>query len=115
MCEHKEPQFCFSPNEVSSISFYDRSAPIYTQARFLPPSKMIDADVTDSVIGEGCIIKVNESVHYKALFIVEMLMQVLHSSFSMHILGIYTCMRAGLGILGAFLSNQFMLVVSTEL
>lgn len=39
-------------------SFYDRSAPIYTQARFLPPSKMSDADVTDSVIGEGCVIKV---------------------------------------------------------
>lgn len=39
-------------------SFYDRSAPIYTQPRYLPPSKMLDADVTDSVIGEGCVIKV---------------------------------------------------------
>ncbi|XP_024381211.1 glucose-1-phosphate adenylyltransferase small subunit, chloroplastic/amyloplastic [Physcomitrium patens] len=42
---------------VPDFSFYDRSAPIYTQARFLPPSKMLDADVTDSVIGEGCVIK----------------------------------------------------------
>lgn len=39
-------------------SFYDRSSPIYTQPRYLPPSKMLDADVTDSVIGEGCVIKV---------------------------------------------------------
>ncbi|MCO5582787.1 hypothetical protein L7F22_036686 [Adiantum nelumboides] len=39
------------------FSFYDRTAPIYTQARFLPPSKVVDADVTDSVIGEGCILK----------------------------------------------------------
>ncbi|CAK9195405.1 unnamed protein product [Sphagnum troendelagicum] len=42
---------------VPDFSFYDRSAPIYTQARFLPPSMMLDADVMDSVIGEGCIIK----------------------------------------------------------
>lgn len=48
------------------FSFYDRSAPIYTQARFLPPSKMIDADVTDSVIGEGCIIK-NCKIHHSVV------------------------------------------------
>jgi glucose-1-phosphate adenylyltransferase len=42
---------------VPDFSFYDRSAPIYTQARFLPPSMMLDADVMDSVIGEGCVIK----------------------------------------------------------
>ncbi|CAK9224055.1 unnamed protein product [Sphagnum troendelagicum] len=42
---------------IPDFSFYDRSAPIYTQARFLPPSKMLDADVMDSVIGEGCIIQ----------------------------------------------------------
>lgn len=40
------------------LSFYDRSAPIYTQPRYLPPSKMLDADITDSVIGEGCVTKV---------------------------------------------------------
>ncbi|KAL0306697.1 UNVERIFIED_CONTAM: Glucose-1-phosphate adenylyltransferase small subunit, chloroplastic [Sesamum radiatum] len=38
---------------VPDFSFYDRSAPIYTQPRYLPPSKMLDADVTDSVIGEA--------------------------------------------------------------
>lgn len=55
-------------------SFYDRSSPIYTQPRYLPPSKMLDADVTDSVIGEGCVIKVcclgriNELNKYCCLF-----------------------------------------------
>ncbi|KAG8049481.1 hypothetical protein GUJ93_ZPchr0009g1207 [Zizania palustris] len=50
---------------VPDFSFYDRSAPIYTQSRYLPPSKVLDADVTDSVIGEGCVIKhctINHSV-----------------------------------------------------
>ncbi|KAL0398926.1 UNVERIFIED_CONTAM: Glucose-1-phosphate adenylyltransferase small subunit, chloroplastic [Sesamum radiatum] len=42
---------------VPDFSFYDRSSPIYTQSRYLPPSKMLNADVTDSVIGEGCVIK----------------------------------------------------------
>jgi ADP-glucose pyrophosphorylase len=49
----------------SECSFYDRSAPIYTQPRHLPPSKILDADVTDSVIGEGCVIKVS-SVFFTA-------------------------------------------------
>ncbi|THG05746.1 glucose-1-phosphate adenylyltransferase small subunit 2, chloroplastic-like [Camellia sinensis] len=48
---------------VPDFSFYDRSAPIYTQPRYLPPSKMLDADVTDSVIGEGCVIK-NCKIHH---------------------------------------------------
>ncbi|GJM99129.1 hypothetical protein PR202_ga16202 [Eleusine coracana subsp. coracana] len=50
---------------VPDFSFYDRSSPIYTQPRYLPPSKVLEADVTDSVIGEGCVIKhctINHSV-----------------------------------------------------
>lgn len=39
-------------------SFYDRSSPIYTQSRFLPPSKLQGVDISESVIGEGCIIEV---------------------------------------------------------
>ncbi|KMZ59048.1 Glucose-1-phosphate adenylyltransferase [Zostera marina] len=39
------------------FSFYDRSSPIYTQPRYLPPSKMLDVDTKDSVIGEGCILQ----------------------------------------------------------
>jgi len=52
--------------ETPNFSFYDKDAPIYTMSRFLPPSKMVDADVTRCVLGDGCVIhpgcKINNSV-----------------------------------------------------
>ncbi|MEH2287206.1 glucose-1-phosphate adenylyltransferase [Nostoc sp.] len=39
------------------FSFYDEEAPIYTRARYLPPSKLLECQVTESIIGEGCILK----------------------------------------------------------
>lgn len=39
------------------FSFYDEEAPIYTRARYLPPSKLLDCQITESIIGEGCILK----------------------------------------------------------
>lgn len=39
------------------FSFYDEKAPIYTRARYLPPTKMLDCKITQSLIGEGCILK----------------------------------------------------------
>lgn len=39
------------------FSFYDEKAPIYTRGRSLPPTKMLNAAVTESMIGEGCIVK----------------------------------------------------------
>ena len=39
------------------FSFYDEDAPIYTRARYLPPSKLLDCQITESIIGEGCILK----------------------------------------------------------
>jgi len=39
------------------FSFYDEDAPIYTRARYLPPTKLLDCQVTESIIGEGCILK----------------------------------------------------------
>lgn len=39
------------------FSFYDEAAPIYSRARYLPPSKLLDCQVTESIIGEGCILK----------------------------------------------------------
>lgn len=39
------------------FSFYDEKAPIYTRARYLPPSKLLDCQVTESMISEGCILK----------------------------------------------------------
>jgi glucose-1-phosphate adenylyltransferase len=39
------------------FSFYDEEAPIYTRGRHLPPSKLLDCHVTESIICEGCILK----------------------------------------------------------
>ncbi|MEH2024776.1 glucose-1-phosphate adenylyltransferase [Nostoc sp.] len=39
------------------FSFYDEEAPIYTRARYLPPSKLLECQITESIIGEGCILK----------------------------------------------------------
>lgn len=39
------------------FSFYDENAPIYTRARYLPPTKLLNCTVTESMIGEGCILK----------------------------------------------------------
>jgi glucose-1-phosphate adenylyltransferase len=40
-----------------AFSFYDEAAPIYTRARNLPPSKLLDCQVKESMISEGCILK----------------------------------------------------------
>jgi glucose-1-phosphate adenylyltransferase len=39
------------------FSFYDEKAPIYTRSRHLPPTKVLNAQVTDSIVSEGCILK----------------------------------------------------------
>ncbi len=48
------------------FSFYDKDAPIYTRARYLPPSKLLDCNVTESMIGDGCILK-NCRVHHSVI------------------------------------------------
>jgi glucose-1-phosphate adenylyltransferase len=40
-----------------AFSFYDEKAPIYTRPRYLPPSKLLDCKVIESMIGEGCILR----------------------------------------------------------
>jgi glucose-1-phosphate adenylyltransferase len=39
------------------FSFYDKDAPIYTTSRFLPPSKVMEADIVDSILGDGCTVE----------------------------------------------------------
>ena len=39
------------------FSFYDEEAPILTRARYLPPTKLLDCQITESIISEGCILK----------------------------------------------------------
>ena len=38
-------------------SFYDRESPIYTMSRYLPPSKVVDAQVDHSILGDGCCVR----------------------------------------------------------
>ncbi|QEY31623.1 glucose-1-phosphate adenylyltransferase [Synechococcus sp. RSCCF101] len=39
------------------FSFYNEEFPIYTRPRYLPPSKLLDTQVTESIIGEGSMLK----------------------------------------------------------
>jgi glucose-1-phosphate adenylyltransferase len=48
------------------FSFYDEDAPIYTRQRYLPPSKLLDCAVRESIISEGCILK-NCSITHSVL------------------------------------------------
>ncbi|WP_370630546.1 glucose-1-phosphate adenylyltransferase [Synechocystis sp. PCC 7339] len=48
------------------FSFYNEDAPIYTRGRYLPPTKMLNATVTESMIGEGCIVK-DCRIHHSVL------------------------------------------------
>jgi glucose-1-phosphate adenylyltransferase len=48
------------------FSFYEEHAPIYTRQRFLPPSKFLDCQVSESIISEGCILK-QCRVHHSVL------------------------------------------------
>jgi len=45
------------------FSFYDEKFPIYTRPRFLPPSKLVDAQITDSIVCEGTILKSCSILH----------------------------------------------------
>ena len=49
-----------------AFSFYDEKFPIYTRPRYLPPSKLLDAQVTQSIIGEGSMVKAC-SIHHCVL------------------------------------------------
>lgn len=50
---------------LPKFNFFDASAPIYTRSRYLPPSKLHECDIDDSLVCEGCIlngVKVRNSV-----------------------------------------------------
>jgi len=49
-----------------AFSFYDEKFPIYTRPRYLPPSKLLDAQVTQSIIGEGSMLRAC-SIHHCVL------------------------------------------------
>lgn len=39
-----------------AFSFFDRSSPVYTRARFLPPSKIVQSPINRSLVADGCVI-----------------------------------------------------------
>ena len=43
-------------NKVPKFNLFDAEAPVYTRARYLPPSKVEESQINDSIIGDGCII-----------------------------------------------------------
>lgn len=42
--------------QKTQFNFFDRSAPIYTHARFLPSSKVVNSTINNALIADGCII-----------------------------------------------------------
>jgi glucose-1-phosphate adenylyltransferase len=51
--------------KIPKFNLFDAEAPVYTRARYLPPSKIEDTVINDSIISDGCIIngaKITNSV-----------------------------------------------------
>ncbi len=52
-------------SKIPQFNLFDAEAPVYTRARYLPPSKVEESDITSSIISDGCILtgaKINNSV-----------------------------------------------------
>jgi len=43
-------------SKIPKFNLFDAEAPVYTRARYLPPSKIEDTEINDSIISDGCII-----------------------------------------------------------
>lgn len=41
---------------LPKFNFFDTESPIYTRSRYLPPSKVHDCDIDNSMLSEGCIL-----------------------------------------------------------
>ena len=61
-----EANLALAQQSQPPFSFYDEEAPIYTRSRYLPPSKLLDCRITESLIGDGCILK-NCTIHHSVL------------------------------------------------
>jgi glucose-1-phosphate adenylyltransferase len=51
--------------KIPKFNLFDAEAPVFTRARYLPPSKIEDTVINDSIVSDGCIItgaKVTNSV-----------------------------------------------------
>jgi glucose-1-phosphate adenylyltransferase len=61
-----EANLALTQQPQPAFSFYDEKAPIYTRSRYLPPSKLLNCQITESIVGEGCILK-ECRVHHSVL------------------------------------------------
>ncbi|MEM8780036.1 MAG: glucose-1-phosphate adenylyltransferase [Cyanobacteria bacterium P01_G01_bin.49] len=52
-----EANLALNRQPTPPFSFYNEKAPIYTRARYLPPTKVLNCNITESMISEGCILK----------------------------------------------------------
>ena len=52
-----EANMALTQQPYPAFSFYDEKAPIYTRPRYLPPTKLLDCHIKESIIAEGCILK----------------------------------------------------------
>lgn len=43
-------------SSLPKFNFFNTDSPIYTRSRYLPPSKMHNCDISDSMVSEGCIL-----------------------------------------------------------
>ena len=51
--------------KIPKFNLFDAEAPVYTRARYLPPSKIEETEINDSIVSDGCIIngaKITNSV-----------------------------------------------------
>jgi len=51
--------------KIPKFNLFDAEAPVYTRARYLPPSKIENSEINDSIISDGCIVigaKITNSV-----------------------------------------------------
>ncbi len=42
--------------KIPKFNLFDAEAPVFTRARYLPPSKIEETEINDSIISDGCII-----------------------------------------------------------
>ena len=52
-------------SKIPKFNLFDAEAPVFTRARYLPPSKIEDTEINDSIVSDGCIIngaKITNSV-----------------------------------------------------
>ena len=43
-------------SKIPKFNLFDAEAPVYTRARYLPPSKIEHSEIRDSILSEGCIV-----------------------------------------------------------